>query len=318
MESSTSSSPVTRIALLPVAVLLLFGLISQPVSATCYFPDGSTAEDGHKECSSGGTDATTCCADGMQCLTNGLCNDQRYENWGRVLRGACTNRDFGGGCNDVCRDLWPQGDEAVWYCGSGQYCCSRLNDCCNDSKFEKYILGEPTVLATAGVSARPTRSWLIASQSSTSSAMTTPSASPAPASSSSGGSSNGRTIGIAVGTVVGVLLLALIAAFFFIRRRRRTSQHTEITHELAGGPAIPPPQTDPKSAYEFDDKRGGWITTGAAGKGNVHASAWTRIAAITAIRRRSRAHNAQSGSEKPSRVAEKPVRRGGCDRRRRH
>lgn len=98
------SPSTSRLALLPLGILISLSLFSQTAQATCYFPDGSTADSGHKECSPNSSNATTCCADGFQCLSNGLCNDQRYENWGRLLRGACTEKAFGGNCTDVCRD----------------------------------------------------------------------------------------------------------------------------------------------------------------------------------------------------------------------
>ncbi|CAO2649092.1 Nn.00g100410.m01.CDS01 [Neocucurbitaria sp. VM-36] len=253
MGGLRSSSPTARVALFSIAVLLHVAFISHAVSATCFFPDGTTADSGHKECDPNSGEATTCCAEDFQCLSNGLCNDYRYQNWTRVLRGACTNQDFGGSCNDVCKDFWPQGDEAVWYCGSGSYCCSRANDCCQDSNVEKYNLGEPSVIAIAGKTT-PT-----ASGSRTSASMTSiPTTTSPPQSVTSGSSTKTRTIAIAVGVVAGVLLVLLVGAVWWSRQRRKTKQNTPIMHELstAGGASNIHDEIRPQF---YDDKRGGWV-----------------------------------------------------------
>jgi len=69
------------------------------VQSTCYFPDGSTDSD-QVACSSGS--ASNCCAKGFECLSNGFCSDVRYDNFERILRGACTDKSWGGGCQQTC------------------------------------------------------------------------------------------------------------------------------------------------------------------------------------------------------------------------
>ncbi|KAF1845898.1 uncharacterized protein K460DRAFT_417088 [Cucurbitaria berberidis CBS 394.84] len=249
---------LSAIALLHLTLFLLLGFNSNSVGATCFFPDGTTADSGHKECNPNSTDATTCCAEGFQCLSNGLCNDYRYQNWTRVLRGACTQQDFGGGCNKVCTDFWPQGDEAVWYCGSGAYCCSRANDCCQDNNVQKHILAEPSVVAIAGKtspSTTPTHTTTPPAQSSNA----------ASSSSTSGSSTNTRTIAIAVGVVAGILLLLLVG-LWFIRRKRKARKTQPMLHELSAADGAPH-VNDTTQPYTYDDKRGGWVT-GANGNKN--------------------------------------------------
>src|SRR5437764_409487 len=73
-------------------------LISQ-ISATCFFPDGSS-DSSHSPCTSDST--SFCCDEGFQCLSNGLCNDARYDNFQRVLRGGCTDKSWGPGCPSRC------------------------------------------------------------------------------------------------------------------------------------------------------------------------------------------------------------------------
>jgi hypothetical protein len=77
------------------AVAFLIGL----VNSTCYFPNGSS-DSGQIACGSGS--ASNCCDKGQQCLSNGFCKDARYDDFDRVLRGACTDKSWGGGCQQTC------------------------------------------------------------------------------------------------------------------------------------------------------------------------------------------------------------------------
>lgn len=74
-------------------------VLSARAADTCYYPDGST-DSGHFACSSGG--ASMCCAEGFDCLSNGLCRDTRYDNNQRILRGGCTDKSWGSGCPQRC------------------------------------------------------------------------------------------------------------------------------------------------------------------------------------------------------------------------
>ncbi|ORY12074.1 hypothetical protein BCR34DRAFT_587406 [Clohesyomyces aquaticus] len=111
----------------------------------CYFPNGDT-DSGHKSCSSGGV--SVCCSEGHQCLSNGLCADPRYDNFQRVLRGGCTDSGWGSPCPSFCKTEWDHGDEAVYYCGNGKWCCDS-HDCCEKSDSKMLELGTPSVTATA-------------------------------------------------------------------------------------------------------------------------------------------------------------------------
>ena len=154
------------------------------------------------------------------------------------------------------------GDEAVWYCGSGNYCCSRANDCCQDSQVEKHNLGEPSVVAIAG---KTTPTVSIAPIASTSSPSITPTQT-ATSQSSGKSSTNTRTIAIAVGVVAGVLFVLLVGGAWYIIRKRKARQNQPVMHELstAGAPAN---KHDDVRPYAYDDKRGGWVI-GANGKQN--------------------------------------------------
>ncbi|KAF1965735.1 hypothetical protein BU23DRAFT_16652 [Bimuria novae-zelandiae CBS 107.79] len=140
----------TRTALF--TFLCLFAVVA---GETCYYPDGST-DSGHFACSSGGT--SVCCAEGFQCLSNGLCNDYRYENFERVMRGGCTDKNWGDGCPQKCTSVWPQGDETVYLCGNGKFCCGVTEKCCNDSDADFFDFGSPQFIAIAGKTQAPATS----------------------------------------------------------------------------------------------------------------------------------------------------------------
>ncbi|OAF98689.1 uncharacterized protein CC84DRAFT_420401 [Paraphaeosphaeria sporulosa] len=129
------------------AFLAFVHLIVGVIGESCYYPDGST-DSGHFACSTGGT--SVCCAEGFECLSNGLCNDYRYENYTRVLRGGCTDKDWGEGCPQTCTSLWPQGDEIVYVCSNDKFCCGRSEACCDDNNAKFFDFGNPQIIATAG------------------------------------------------------------------------------------------------------------------------------------------------------------------------
>lgn len=126
-----------------IRLLLLLPFSLRVAAATCFYPNGDSDSD-HLPC---GT-SSVCCAEGFQCLNNGLCADPRYDNFQRVLRGGCTDKSWGTGCPSVCKDSWPDRDEVVHYCGNGKFCCDG-QDCCGEQK-GILDLGEPSVVATAG------------------------------------------------------------------------------------------------------------------------------------------------------------------------
>lgn len=117
--------------------------------------------------------------------------------------------------------VWPQGDEAVTYCGDGTYCCDGT-DCCTKST-SLLSLGAPSIIATA--KSTSTRSSTLSS--STTAFQSTISPNPNAVYKSS---KNTIAIGVGVGVGVGVLLFAaLFAACFIIQRKKRLQrQNNEI------------------------------------------------------------------------------------------
>ena len=86
----------SRLALLSLSLLVSIG------ASTCYYPNGDT--DSESSACDPKADVSVCCAVGFQCLSNGLCNDYRYENFTRVLRGGCTDGNWSDKCGTVCLD----------------------------------------------------------------------------------------------------------------------------------------------------------------------------------------------------------------------
>ncbi|KAF2112835.1 hypothetical protein BDV96DRAFT_144970 [Lophiotrema nucula] len=223
-----------------IAAIALFGLVFFVAggSSTCYYPNGDS-DDGHFPC---GPNSSVCCAEKFQCLSNGLCVDYRYENYTRVMRGGCTDKTWGSGCPSFCKDVWPQGDELVEYCGNGNYSCCNGEDCCSRSGANILELGVPTITATAtpGNSAAQPTPLTAATTSNPPSAATvtvtsdrtivpsSTSASPIPSFSSTPGghSSNAVAIGVGAGVGVAAVLFGSIFLIWFIKRRRAARSGT--------------------------------------------------------------------------------------------
>lgn len=208
----------------PILLLLLIlpSTLRITVTATCFYPNGAI-EPSHQPCSSpAGT--SICCAAGFECLSNGLCNDVRYENFTRVLRGACTDENWGlEACGAVCKDAWPDRDEAVYYCGEGKWCCDGF-ECCEEGK-GIVELGVPEVVGVANANASDATSTISSTLNPTPSNTAPVNTNTAPAHSSN--KNNTLAIGVGVGVGVGVLLLVVaIIAYCIIRRRRRNRKMT--------------------------------------------------------------------------------------------
>ncbi|KAF2658239.1 hypothetical protein K491DRAFT_690204 [Lophiostoma macrostomum CBS 122681] len=130
-----------------LSILLLPAILRSTLASTCYYPSGAT-NSSLVPCNSTSTSSTTCCASGWQCLSNGLCADPQYENQQRLSRGGCTDKNWGNGCITHCKAPSDgDGDEPVYYCGGGKYCCHGA-DCCSESR-GIIDLGDPVVVATA-------------------------------------------------------------------------------------------------------------------------------------------------------------------------
>lgn len=169
-----------------------------------------------------------------------------YSSQGNMTQHAPVKGMTSGTCNEACRDdnYWVSGLKGEkCYCGyalppkdtlvGDRNCsypcpwydpeaCGALGDPGYWSVFNIGVNIEATNLETSSTSttARPTSSSAGDSPTSSATATQTAGTSPTPDSDDSKGGSN--TVGIAVGVVIGVIVLSAVlgGAFFFVRRRR--------------------------------------------------------------------------------------------------
>ncbi|KAF1995156.1 DEAD-domain-containing protein [Amniculicola lignicola CBS 123094] len=208
-------------------VALLCGFV-RIVATTCFFPNGDS-DPAHFPCYPN-EEVSSCCAEGHGCLSNGFCNDYRYPNWTRVLRGGCTAEKWDDkACGTLCLDVWPQNDQAVGYCGNGEYCCENAW-CCDDAKSVRFKLDEPKVVAYArNITVSTTRTPPASSSTGTAAAATTTSK----RTSTKPKKKDTLALGLGVGVGIGVSLIIMqVMACLYLRRRKRRKQ--KMAHELEG------------------------------------------------------------------------------------
>ncbi|CAK7224973.1 hypothetical protein SCUCBS95973_005700 [Sporothrix curviconia] len=275
--SSVASSP----AFLAGILLLTASSRLPSVSATCYYPNGDTAND--VPCNSE-TDESTCCGTGYACFGVSsqyyLCmatgDELQKAGASTYVRGSCTDETWrSGNCPSVCVD--PDRDDVSGGNGVGQcpdsdteyYCISAglgVDNCTTDYELIVYA-SSPTVLTTIGVlpsSTSSSSSSSSTSSSSSSSSSTTTSSEAASGTSSAStttGSSRqtdapvkekshvGVDVGATLGAVAGAAIIAL-AAFFFVRRRNKQIAERAAAAAVAVGGASPGGPAGAGSVYQ--------------------------------------------------------------------
>ncbi|KAF2014730.1 hypothetical protein BU24DRAFT_463492 [Aaosphaeria arxii CBS 175.79] len=219
--------------------IFLLPAIARLATAECFFPNGTNIDSTHLECpSTGKQGGRSCCADTFACLSNGLCADQRYPGFKRLLRGGCTSDTWGAGCSSVCYTAWPDRDEHVIYCGNGNYCCDG-DDCCTRQGAVTFDLEEPKIVATP---IRRGGSSTAAPPSNTS--PPTDAASPSASIKTDAVWKNHTqttAIGVGVGVGVGVALILAVGIFIYMRRRKNSKVTEEgVTNRSLGRGSINP------------------------------------------------------------------------------
>ncbi|KAF3402000.1 hypothetical protein F1880_009838 [Penicillium rolfsii] len=208
-----------------------------PISATCYYRNGTIAYD-DTPCS----DSPMCCRLGDACMTNGLCRDknnhpngsltifgvQEYNFTGLYATASCQERSYQN-CSIECSTYSSSSFDYVWACNTGltSYCChdSSLNlaqrDCCNNGTF---TLPSPTVLGVSATSTTSnTRTSVSINSNSSTSYATSTSSTNTQSHNSSSSLSTATKIGIGLGVTLGVLG-CISAATCFVRRYKRKKQ----------------------------------------------------------------------------------------------
>ncbi|BCR90135.1 uncharacterized protein ACHE_60021A [Aspergillus chevalieri] len=194
--------------MLSVSLVLFFLFSSSAVLGaddyrTCYYPGGNKAL-GHMPCSD--EEQTACCASDHICMANGLCIEAGSSQPYGFSRAACTDRNWGAGCPQVCistSDNQNAGCAIIPFHANGDdstYCCNAIVSngsaavCDNDR--DPFKLASGTVI--------PGRAYL--------SNLTT----------KDSGNNNNRdvAIGAGVGVPLGVLFLTALGWALFERRKR--------------------------------------------------------------------------------------------------
>ncbi|KAK8131191.1 hypothetical protein PG984_007629 [Apiospora sp. TS-2023a] len=116
--------------------------------AKCFYPKGETAT-GDAPCNPK-LETSACCGGGfgMVCLDNGLCLGPSCN----IIRGSCTDANWGAGCSRLCLGDSMGGPDLISCAnatGSDEtYCCDHLSNCC-DTGVGRFNMQRP----------RPTASW---------------------------------------------------------------------------------------------------------------------------------------------------------------
>ncbi|KAK7992437.1 hypothetical protein PG988_001231 [Apiospora saccharicola] len=179
--------------------------------AKCFYPKGETAT-GDAPCNPK-LETSACCGGGfgMVCLDNGFCLGPSTN----IIRGSCTDANWGAGCSRLCLGDSMGGPDLISCAnatGSDEsYCCDHLSNCC-DTGVGRFNIKRP----------RPTASWN--TQASRfdlipTGAGTAPQPTEKPADTQQGLSSS-ASAGIGVGVGLGFSALA-VASYLAMRRYRK-------------------------------------------------------------------------------------------------
>ncbi|KAL8414552.1 hypothetical protein RB594_005694 [Gaeumannomyces avenae] len=148
-SQGSRSSPLARLAMLPLALLAVATfLASVTAAADCFFSDGSTpkGEDRIVACSWNKdlTGRGTCCVIGDVCLTNAGCmrGGAKETDDDRFYIGACTSKT-GESCTDVCSNRGEIVPLNLCAEGNNSYVCDGTGQC--DKSFGGTILMGATI-----------------------------------------------------------------------------------------------------------------------------------------------------------------------------
>ncbi|KAF2473951.1 uncharacterized protein BDR25DRAFT_256989 [Lindgomyces ingoldianus] len=250
--------------LLPLALFFLL-LISTVAAAeqSCYGLDGTKLDSTYGPCKPGARHSG-CCAIHRPagsvdiCLDNGLCMATSGVYMGTIWQDGCTDSTGkDAGCPKMCPDATNNFNGLnkvlawnVQMCDYGSYCCRAVDDhnnCCNNStapKVKTTFLGAfKFATSTAGVSTATASVASAVSSPSTNepksvfaTAVSTgipfqASATPQSTLDAICPKDRSKVVGVAVGGVLGALLLGLLGAMFWVlkreKRQRKLKQHYE-------------------------------------------------------------------------------------------
>ncbi|KAK7966853.1 uncharacterized protein PG986_001130 [Apiospora aurea] len=225
-------------------------------------------------------DTSPCCGGGygMVCLENGLCLGPKTN----IVRGSCTDANWGPGCSRLCLGGSMGGPDLISCANStgseGSYCCDHLSNCC-DTGVGRFQIQRP----------RPTASWNtqasrfeLVAQSSTSSSAATSAANPTTSSNSPGtqgdpaptaadatpqsterpaeeqqGLASSTAAGIGIGVRIGFSALAVFG-YMALKRYRSNKAISNTQAAPTGGDPI---EVDGSAQHKYDTGNWGFSTS---------------------------------------------------------
>ncbi|KAL3486344.1 hypothetical protein BJX62DRAFT_242043 [Aspergillus germanicus] len=219
-------------------------LLASHASSTCYYRDGTTAED-DEPC----PDSNVCCPSGATCLDNLLCRDENnFQNGSTVTfpsgtynytdlyqTSSCQSRSYDG-CSIQCTTYDSDSGKYIWACDSmlTSYCCHSDTeslaqyDCCQNGTFSLAAPSEST--STTSTTSTTSSSTLSVSTApiSTTADQSTPIATGTTEQHPSSSLSTGAKAGIGVGiSVLGIVAITLAVVLVYSRRKRAKAAVSE-------------------------------------------------------------------------------------------
>ncbi|KAK4089437.1 hypothetical protein Purlil1_6426 [Purpureocillium lilacinum] len=210
-------------------LLTTLSLVSGAAAQTCYWPNGSEA-DNLLPCSHGpDPEYSTCCFKGHYGLSNGLC----FEPLGMTMyRAGCTDRTFNSqSCASFCYgDKYEisvgASQSGVWTCGDNKFACTPFS--CSANNFTvpaSKMLQNAALLSDIGQLSATATATTAGSATATGSVVTHTVTSPANSTSeqcdTTGGVSTGGAVGIGVGIGAPLALATAGLLVMYLRERRR-------------------------------------------------------------------------------------------------
>ncbi|KAF2803423.1 uncharacterized protein BDZ99DRAFT_468373 [Mytilinidion resinicola] len=193
-------------------------------SSVCYFPNHVTNGDDISNikfvpCDPAAS-VSACCVAGESCTGSGLC----YSDSGAVYRGGCTDRNWGDACPQYCSEdgtgMQAGSQDSFQFlsnCVGTTFVCGNINGCANSNLTFPHTIGPIMQVNITGNFSRSQDISLIPSSCPTAPPSTSPSEICAP---KWRDSHSTRTVGVALGVTLGVLLLSAIAWALWERRGR--------------------------------------------------------------------------------------------------
>ncbi|KAL5049572.1 hypothetical protein BDW71DRAFT_151005 [Aspergillus fruticulosus] len=234
-------------------------LLASRASSTCYYRDGTIAED-DEPC----PNSNICCPSGDTCMDNLLCRDKNnlanastvnfpggeYNYTDLYHTSSCQSQSYNG-CSIQCTTYNSDSGEYIWACNSAltSYCCHSdpeslsQYDCCKNGTFSLASPGQGTSTTATSTGATTTTSSstlsgstpLVSTTADPSAATATNPIEPDPSSSLSTGAKAGSGVGVAAAVIVAISLVVVLVRARRKREKARVGEKvfTEMPSDLS-------------------------------------------------------------------------------------